>query len=177
MTIGIVSEIARTDKGAPYIVVNGVRLYASKCETPPTGLTTGMKIDYEAAPFGDTGRDGKRPMGLKRWKPVMDAAGKPETGSTVTEADILRSVSNVVGSACAAGTIKDPIELEKWFVAAHRGFLRCSKNEETINKLAAALGGAEPELDDSDKLNEDMPDKFYENLPPQRQRTGNDPPW
>lgn len=170
MSIGIVSEIARTDKGAPYIVVNNTRLYASKCETPPTDLKVGMKIDYEASPFGDTGRDGKRPMGLKRWKAVLDASGKPETGSTVTEADILRSVSNVVGSACAAGTVKSPEELEKWFVAAHRGFLRCGKAEE-----AAAPG--EPELDDSNKLNEeDMPDKFYQNLPPQK-RTGSDPPW
>jgi hypothetical protein len=161
MSIGIVQEIARTSKGAPYIVVNGARLYASKCETPPTGLATGMKIDYEAEPFGDTGRDGKRPMGLKRWKPVMDASGKPETGSTVTEADILRSVSNVVGNACAAGTVKTPEELEKWFVAAHRGFVNMAK-EETPRT---------PGEDD------ELPESFYQQLPPNATNKGNNPPW
>lgn len=148
MSIGIVSEIARTDKGAPYIVVNGIRLYASKCKTPPTGLVVGMKIDYDATPFGDTGRDGKRPMGLVSWKAVVDAQGKPETGSTVTDADILRSVSNVVGSACAAGTIKDPVELEKWFVAAFAGFTRVAQNKPALEPEQ------EPEFDDSAELEE-----------------------
>ncbi len=154
MSIGIVQEIARTDKGAPYIVVNGTRLYASKCKTPPTGLTVGMKIDYDATPFGDTGRDGKRPMGLNSWKPVMDSQGQPETGSTVSEVDILRSVSNVVGSACAAGTVKTPEELEKWFVAAHRGFMRAAKTDQVLSKLAEVLkeGENEPEFDDSAEL-------------------------
>jgi hypothetical protein len=165
MTIGVVSEIARTDKGAPYIVVNGVRLYASKCETPPTGLTTGMKIDYVAEPFGDTGRDGKRPMGLKRWKAVVNGAGEPQMGSTVTDADILRSVSNVVGSACAAGTIKDPVELEKWFVAAFAGFTR-----------VAQKAPVEADPDDSEELGEG----FFKGLPPGatgKARGPNDPPW
>jgi hypothetical protein len=162
LTIGIVQEIARTDKGAPYIVVNGTRLYASKCKTPPTGLAVGMKIDFDATPFGDTGRDGKRPMGLNSWKAVMDAAGQPETGSTVSDVDILRSVSNVVGNACAAGTVKSPEELEKWFVAAFAGFTR------TLPIAAALLTAQtnEPDFDDSDRLNEAPPASFYENLPP-----------
>lgn len=167
MTIGVVSEIARTAKGAPYIVVNGTRLYASQCETPPTGLTVGMKIDYEADAFGDTGTNGKRPMGLKRWKPVVDAQGKPETGSTVTDADILRSVSNVVGNACAAGTIKDPVELEKWFVAAFAGFTRVAQNKPE---------GADKDPDDSAELGEG----FYQGLPPGatgKPRDPNMPPW
>lgn len=173
MSIGVVSEIARTSKGAPYIVVNGVRLYASKCETPPTGLTVGMKIDYEAEAFGDTGSNGQRPMGLKRWKPVVDAQGKPETGSTVTDADILRSVSNVVGSACAAGTVKTPEDLAAWFGAAYFGFMGMGK--------AGQGRPAEPkhEFDDSDKLNDEVPDSFYQGLPPgaTKSKSPNDPPW
>lgn len=146
MTIGIVSEIARTSKGAPYIVVNGTRLYASQCKTPPTGLTVGMKIDFDATPFGDTGRDGKRPMGLNSWKPVVDAQGKPETGSTVTDADILRSVSNVVGSACAAGVVKTPQELAAWFGAAYFGFMGMGKAGQDRQP------GADDDLDDSAEL-------------------------
>ena len=148
MSIGIVQEIARTDKGAPYIVINGTRFYASKCKTPPTGLTVGMKIDYDATPFGDTGRDGKRPMGLNSWKAVMDASGQPETGSTVTDADVLRSVSNIVGNACASGVIKTPEELEKWFVAAHAGFTRMGQPLERQEL---------PEFDDSAQLNDEIP--------------------
>lgn len=148
MTIGVVQEIARTSKGAPYIVVNGTRLYASQCKTPPTGLATGMKIDYEATPFGDTGRDGKRPMGLNSWKPIVDAQGQPETASTVTDADILRSVSNVVGNACAAGTVKSPEELEKWFVAAFAGFTRTLP----IAKALLSEEANVPDFDDSAEL-------------------------
>jgi hypothetical protein len=150
VTIGIVQEMARTSKGAPYIVVGGTRLYASQCETPPTGLAVGMKIDYEAAPFGDAGRDGKRPMGLKRWKAVVDAQGKPETGSTVTEADILRSVSNVVGSACAAGTVKSPEELDKWFTAAWYGFTYMGKDRPTPSPREPGQDDEPPPFDDSD---------------------------
>jgi hypothetical protein len=148
--IGVVSEIARTDKGAPYIVVNGTRLYASKCKTPPTGLTVGMKIDFDATPFGDTGRDGKRPMGLNSWKPVVDASGQPETGSTVSDVDILRSVSNVVGNACAAGSVKTPEELEKWFVAAFCGFTRTLPTAAAL--MTSAQTSNEPEFDDSAEL-------------------------
>lgn len=169
MTIGVVSEIARTDKGAPYIVVNGTRLYASKCKTPPTGLAVGMKIDFDATPFGDTGRDSKRPMGLNSWKAVVDAAGQPETGSTVSDIDVLRSVSNVVGSACAAGTVKTPEELLKWFVAAEAGF----------RSVMAPQPPKVHEFDDSDKLAEgDMPEDFYKGLPPGATGKGaNSPPW
>jgi hypothetical protein len=155
LTIGIVQEMAHTSKGAPYIVVNGTRLYASQCKTPPTGLVVGMKINYDATPFGDTGRDGKRPMGLNSWKAVVDAQGKPETGSTVTDADVLRSVSNVVGSACAAGTIKTPEELSKWFAAAFVGFTRLGE------VAAVAPKGREPGQDDEPRRSDwDEPPPF-----------------
>jgi hypothetical protein len=149
--------MARTSKGAPYIVVNGTRLYASQCKTPPTGLVVGMKIDYDATPFGDTGRDGKRPMGLNSWKAVVDAQGKPETESTVTDADILRSVSNVVGNACAAGTIKTPEELSAWFAAAFVGFTRLGEVTAVIPHKTA-----QHDFDDSDQLS-GPPD---DNIPP-----------
>ncbi len=152
MTIGVVSEIARTDKGAPYIVVNGTRLYASKCKTPPTGLVVGMKIDYEATAFGDTGRDGKRPIGLNSWKAILDAQGKPETGSTVTDVDLLRSVSNIVGSACAAGTVKSPEELEKWCVAAMAGLLHLKNVKDFVadEREPGQDDDEPPPFDDSD---------------------------
>lgn len=148
MTIGIVQEMSRTSKGAPYIVINDTRLYASQCKTPPTGLVVGMKIDYDAAPFGDTGRDGKRPMGLNSWKAVVDAQGKPETGSTVTAADILRSVSNVVGNACAAGVVASPEHLAIWFEAAYAGFRDLGKAKPQARE--PGTDDEPPPFDDSD---------------------------
>jgi hypothetical protein len=162
--IGVVQEIARTSKGAPYVVIDGQRYYASQCKTPPTGLGTGMRIEFTAEPFGDVGNNGKRPMGLLTWKAIVDAAGKPETASTVTDADILRSVSNVVGNACAAGVVKEPEELAKWFVAAFCGF-----RELRDAKLPEREPGQddEPDPDDSAQL------ASYA----EAKQRGNAPPW
>jgi len=120
MPTGVVQEIGTTQKGAPFAVVDGTRYYAGRCDI--TGMSPGMRIEYVSSPFGSAGRDGKHPQGLQKWRPIVDAQGKVETASTITEADILRSVSNVVGSACAAGSIKAPGELALWFRAAYRGF-------------------------------------------------------
>jgi hypothetical protein len=163
--IGVVQEIARTSKGAPYVVIDAQRYYASQCKTPPTGLTTGMRIEFTAEPFGDTGSNGKRPMGLLTWKAIVDAQGKPETASTVTDVDVLRSVSNVVGSACAAGTVKTPEELEKWFVAAWFGFTR------TLPAAKEAM--REPGQDDEPDPDDSAQLASYA----EAKQRGNAPPW
>lgn len=162
MTIGVVQERGETTNGARFVVIDSQRYYVSKSKTDPSGLTTGSKVDFTYNEFGEPYK-GKRSRGIVDWKPVLDAAGQPETGSTVAEVDILRSVSNVVASACAAGTVTSPEELLKWFVAAEAGF----------RSVLAPQPPKEPkhEFDDSDAMNQDMPDKFYEGLPPQK--TGN----
>lgn len=154
MSIGIVQELGKSQSGNPKLKIDGQWYSAGRCDV--SGVKSGDKIEYVFNEFGEP-RNGKRPRGLEKWRPVVDEAGKPETGSTVSEADILRSVSNVVGNACAAGSVKTPEELEKWFTAAWYGFTYMGKDKPQASK---------PEFDDSDALNEDMPDKFYENLPP-----------
>lgn len=152
---GIVKESSQTESGSAYITVDRQRYYFGRDvqEYPKVGA----KIEFEYQEFGEArGRFGK-PRAISSWKPVTNAAGKPETGSTISDADILRSVSNVVGSACASGTIKSPEELEKWFVAAWAGFTRRTK---------AANGKADPEFDD------DLPEHAYEGLPEYEQSRG-----
>lgn len=166
MSIGIVQELGKSQSGNPKLKIDGQWYSAGRCDV--SGVKSGDKIEYVFNEFGEP-RNGKRPRGLEKWRPVVDESGKPETGSTVTEADILRSVSNVVGQACAAGTVKSPEELGKWFYEAWKGFhlLNDFEKRDALQKMAPANGG-EPDFDDSDRLNEDMPDKFYENLPPQK---------
>jgi hypothetical protein len=145
MSIGIVQERGKSQSGNPKVKIDGEWYSAGRCDV--SGINVGAKIEYVFNEFGEP-RNGKRPRGLEKWRPVVDDAGKPETGSTVSEADILRSVSNVVGSACAAGTVKSPEELDKWFVAAFCGFTR------TLPTAAALLTAQtnEPEFDDSAEL-------------------------
>lgn len=144
--IGTVQKIEFTKNGSKKLQINGGWYFAGKVNVE--ALKAGDKIDFTFEEFGEDRGKG-RLKGLQDWKPVTNAAGKPETGSTVTDADILRSVSNVVGSACAAGTVKAPEDLEKWFVAAWAGFTRRTKS---MN------GKADPEFDD------DLPDSAYEGL-------------
>lgn len=155
--IGTVQKVEFTKNGSKKVIINGVNYFAGKVDVE--GMKPGDKVEFEFTEFGEDRGKG-RLKGLSRWKPVMDASGKPETGSTVTDADILRSVSNVVGNACSAGTVKSPEELEKWFVAAFAGFTRRQKS----------ASGADPELDD------DLPESFYENEDPAPKSAGG-PRW
>lgn len=151
---GVVQKIEFSKKGAKKLQIAGAWYFTGKTNTD--ALKVGDKIDFEFEEFGEDRGQG-RLKGLQSWKPVVNGVtGKPETGSTVSDADILRSVSNVVGSACAAGSVKEPEDLEKWFVAAWAGFTRRTKS---IN------GKADPEL------NDEIPESFYEGLPPQRNRS------
>lgn len=161
MSIGTVTELGKSQSGNPKVKIDADWYSAGRCDV--TGIKAGARIEYVYNEFGEP-RNGKRARGLEKWRPVLDASGKPETASTVTEADILRSVSNVVGSACAAGMVKSPEELAAWFGSAYFGFIGMGKD------VQPATNGAKHEFDDSAALNEDMPDKFYEGLPPQQQK-------
>jgi hypothetical protein len=143
--IGVVQKLEFTKNGAKKLQIDGGWFFAGN--TNMDGVKVGDRIEFTFTEFGEDRGKG-RLKGLDKWRPVVDAQGKPETGSTVSDADILRSVSNVVGNACAAGTVKTPEELEKWFVAAFAGFTR------TLPIAAALLTAQtnESEFDDSAEL-------------------------
>jgi hypothetical protein len=108
------------------------------------GLEPGASINFQWKEFGEDRGHG-RPKTITSWAPATSGNGSyareqrgaqhsgarhagnvaqpPQPVSTITEVDILRSVSNVVGSACAAGTVKSPEEVLKWCVAAYSGLL------------------------------------------------------
>ena len=160
MSIGTVTAFETTRKGSQKVKIENQWMFTGRCDT--SGMKVGDKVEYVAEPFGDPGRNGQRPVGLQKWRPVLNGAGEPEKGSTITEADILRSISNVVGNACAAGSVKSPEELEKWFASAHQGFVKCMRPDKQSPK--------QPEFED-----DELPDSFYGSLPPQA--TGGKGTW
>lgn len=162
MSIGTVTAFETSRNGKPKVKIDNQWMFAGRCDI--SGLKVGARVEYVANEFGDPGPNGRRPQGLEKWRPVLNAAGEPTSASTLTEADILRSVSNVVGNACAAGTVKTPEELEKWFVAAFKGFQRLAQDKVP-----------EQDPDDSAQLSEG----FYQGLPPgaTQPKNGNNPPW
>lgn len=141
--IGVVQKFEFTKNGSKKLQIDGAWYFAGSTNTD--GVKVGDRIEFTFTEFGDDRGKG-RLKGLDKWRPVVDAQGKPETGSTVSDADILRSVSNVVGNACAAGTVKSPEELEKWFVAAYWGFLHM----QNVKEIAAEQ--PKPDFDDSAEL-------------------------
>ncbi len=158
--IGIVQKVEFTKNGSKKVSINGGWYFAGKVNVD--GMKPGDKVEFEFSEFGEDRGKG-RLKGLTKWRHVTNGAtGVPETASTITDADILRSVSNVVGSACAAGSIKEPEQLEKWFCAAWAGFTRRQKS----------ATGKDPELDD------DLPDGFYGNGESENPApNGDDPGW
>jgi hypothetical protein len=161
---GVVQKVEFTKNGSRKLQIDGAWYFAGKVNVD--SVKSGDRIDFTFEEFGEDRGKG-RLKGLKGWEPVRNASGQPQTGSTISDADILRSVSNVVGSACAAGTIKDPVELEKWFCAAWAGFTRRQK----------AANGKDPEFDD------EIPDGFYGDRQqpskghPNAPQNGDDPGW
>lgn len=144
---GVVQAVEFTKKGAKKFQISGSWYYAGRCKVD--GLEVGAEIEFSFQEFGeDQGRG--RLKGLDWWKLITRGQSQARQNSsqksqerisqvvTITEVDVLRSVSNVVGSACAAGTVKTPEELEKWFCAAWAGFTRRQKS----------ATGVDPDFDD-----------------------------
>ena len=154
--IGVVQKIEFSKSGSKKISIDGKWYFAGKVNVD--AMHVGDKVEFEFTEFGEDRGQG-RLKGLSTWKPVTDSSGQPQTGSTISDADVLRSVSNIVGNACAAGTIKSPQELESWFSAAWAGFTRRTKS----------ATGREPGMDD------ELPPGHYESenpAPPARTGTG-----
>ncbi len=137
MSIGVVQEKGHSQKGARKLKINGQWHFVGR--TNCDGIERGMTVEYTAAPFGD----GNKLSGLNNIRPVSQqvidsakleynykqaALGRPQIGSTITDGDVLRSVSNVVGSACAAGTITSHEEVHVWIVAAYTAFTQMGKD-------------------------------------------------
>jgi hypothetical protein len=112
MPEGTVTHRKVSKKGAPVIVIDGHDYYAGK--TDVSSIVVGDKISFDSAEFAPG------LYGLQSWKLVAGAPKYPPSTSSpaaFTEGERL-TISNWVGQAIGAGTIKNPEELEKWVSAA-----------------------------------------------------------
>lgn len=132
MAIGTVNEFCQSRSGKPQVKIDGAYYFVGKCNID--GMSVGDKIEFESNLFGDR----MTLKGLQTWKRAQGAAPAAANGNgarvinAVSDDATMRFISNVVGSAITAGTIKDPKDIAPWYRAA---------------KAAATLR-ADPELDD-----------------------------
>lgn len=161
---GTVNELGRTKTGGPRLKIDGKWTYPSRtCNID--GIQAGGYVEYETSLGGNQGTL----VILNRIRPAQAPAGTPSAApqSAAVDEASLRFISNVVGSAITAGAIKDPKDVSPWSLAA----LKALKTLDTAQQLKEELDKPPqqpPEFDDSDQLNEGMPDSFYEGLPPQK---------
>jgi len=97
-------------------------LVGDKCQVPAEGMTIDAETkswDYRGVTY----------WGLNDWKQVKSPAsavgaaarsnGASHQGWDIQSGDLSRFVSNLVGSAIAAGMIKEPIDIHRWTKSAY----------------------------------------------------------
>jgi len=118
-----VQEIGKTSNGNPKVKINGSWFFLARgCEPPPP---TGIDIEIKEGSF--TFPDGKLGKTIEAWKPAGGNGSPPQQQNApapaappadyIDEAH-MRFISNCVGSAIAAGTLKSPDQILHWFQAA-----------------------------------------------------------
>lgn len=114
--IGTVQEIGKSNSGKPKVKIEGKYYSAGRCSID--GMSVGMKVDFSSSTFD---WNGKTMYGLESWKPVGNGApaGNGSQGAPSDDA-VMRFISNCVGQAIAAGTIKEPGDITIWYQAAKR---------------------------------------------------------
>ena len=153
MTIGIVNELGRSQNGKPKAKIDGKWYFVGRCNPD---LPVGQRIEYEGAPF--TTPNGKQLLGLNSWKAAPASNGHAPPSGVSDDAE-MRFVSNCVGSAITAGTLKEPKDIKAWALAAQ--------------KALKALKNPDADFDD------DLPEQFYGNGNGhgEPQRDPNEPNW
>lgn len=113
-----VQELGKSKNGAPKVKASGTWYFLNKkLADPPIGSS----IDIQEGSFGDNNQF----KTIEQWRPAggnggsqhhAQAPAAPPAGY-IDEAS-MRFISNCVGSAITAGTIKEPGQIRAWFVAA-----------------------------------------------------------
>lgn len=112
---GTVNEIGRTQKGTPKLKIDGKWYLASRVNLD--GIETGSQVEFEPGKIPNTTIDCVN--FLKLVAPARNGYGSPEKPNPALSDDAeLRFISNCVGQAIAAGTIKEPHQIAPWFAAA-----------------------------------------------------------
>lgn len=151
--LGLFQEWGQTNRGDPKLRIAGRWVFPDRsCNLD--GLEPGMNVEYETRMGG---RDGKLTI-LTRIRPAPqqnrpNGSGSAQMGSTITDGDILRSVSNVVGSLAAAGQITHVEQIALFVNAAHSAFTNMGKAQAPaggsgLQGSGPAPKGREPGQDD-----------------------------
>jgi len=158
--MSVVQKKEFSKNGAAKYQIDGSWYFIER-EVQTQGLEPGASINFKWREFGeDRGRG--RPKTIISWAPAtaqngsyagqqrgQNTVNQPQQPvSTITDVDVLRSVSNVVGNACAAGTIKTPEEVLKWCVAAYAGLVHMKLPAEREPGSDDDQGGQEPDFND-----------------------------
>lgn len=123
------------------------------------GIAKGQYVEYETSSF--PGNDGQMIASIARIRPAAqqnsppNAPGGSQPGSTIMDGDILRSVSNIVGNAAAAGKIGSPTEIHDWVDMAYHALVSMGKAQAPTggsqqNPGSAPKDDEPPPFDDSD---------------------------
>ena len=137
----VVQEMNPSRSGASQRLKLQGKWYVANYQVNLDGVSKGQYVEYETSSF--PGQDGKPIASIARIRPAPEqngygqstqggqnaanSRGSAQTGSTITDGDILRSVSNIVGNACAAGKIGDAQQIIEWVNMAHFAFMNMGK--------------------------------------------------
>lgn len=119
--IGTVQELGTTKNGKAKLKIDGTWFFAGRCNV--SSVQVGHKLDFTWSPFGDKGQF----KGMDAWGFANETNAKggqtrdvpiPKPDPNYLDEPSLRFISNVVGSAITAQTLKDPTEVTKWALAA-----------------------------------------------------------
>jgi hypothetical protein len=128
---GVVNERGASKKGTPKLKIDGTWYVASRMNLD--GIEAGSRVDFEPSSF--PGQDGNPVKCINSIKPL----GAPANGygpspnkvnPAVSDDAEMRFISNCVGQAIAAGTIKEPSQISRWFAAAKAALKAPTVDEE-----------------------------------------------
>lgn len=115
MTIITIQEIGKTSTGKPKVKAGGQWYFLGRnIDAPAQGAT--VEIREGSFKFGD----GTPAKTIEAWRPASSGSAQQQPAPPpgyVDEAS-MRFISNCVGSAITAGTIKEPGQIASWFRAA-----------------------------------------------------------
>jgi len=116
---GVVNERGASKKGTPKLKIDGTWYVASRLNLD--GIEPGSRVEFDPGSF--TGQDGNAIKCVNRIKPIAAptngyGASQAKVNPAVSDDAEMRFISNCVGQAIAAGTIKEPHEIAKWFASA-----------------------------------------------------------
>lgn len=138
MSIVTVTKVGTTRSGKPCVWFNGEDGYdnafylGKKTESPPVGAVIEadtVSSDYQGKTYwylnGWTlSKAQTTPPATPVAAPVQSPPGtgqsRPQAGWDIQSGDLSRFVSNVVGSAIAAGLIKKPDDIHPWVYMAYK---------------------------------------------------------